>query len=95
MNDSNLAQQVIENNADFLIGDTVVLCDHFSGPLAYDALFCIFEYKEDFLGAHVSMTDPRGTTWRGGTQHIRPATIAELNAKRRLTAAEQALAEVP
>lgn len=95
MNDVNVAQQVIEDNTDFLIGDAVVIKNHIMGPLQSDSIFCITEYKEDFLDAPVSMIDPHGMTWTSGTKHIRPATVAELNAKRRLTMAEQALAEVP
>ena len=95
MNSSNLPQQVIEDNTDFLIGDLVVIRNHIMGPMQSDSIFCITEYKEDFLGAHVSMIDPHGMTWTSGTKHIRPATVAELNAKRRFTKAEQALAEVP
>ena len=95
MNDANLPQQVIEDNTDFLIGDLVVIRNHIMGHMQSDSIFCITEYKEDFLGAHVSMIDPHGMTWTSGTKHIRPVTVAELNAKRRLTKAEQALAEVP
>lgn len=84
MNDANVSQQVIEDNTDFLVGDVVVLKKSNSDP----QLLTIEAYQ------------PKDYYWIEGGElvhqdDIRTATTAELQAKRRLTKAEQALAEVP
>ncbi|ARG16045.1 hypothetical protein B7L44_05235 [Acinetobacter nosocomialis] len=92
---TNLSNQQPEGNLqEFIVGDMVVIQDHIMWPLGSDSIFCITEIKSDFLGDHVSMTDIKGNGWTSGTRYIRHATVAELNAKRRLTNAEHALAEV-
>ena len=88
MNTSILTEQVIENNVntDFIKGDVVVLCD--LNLLSVTELLIL----HDFDGAFWTTDHPIG---RVSEKVIRTATTAELKAKRRLTKAEQALAEVP
>ena len=81
---SNLTQQPIENNADFLAGDVVVFTDlnkpdHLMTVHKFQGDGVLLDGNRSFALAHL----------------IRAATVAEVLAKRRLTAAEQALAEVP
>ena len=87
MNDANLPQQVIEDNIDFLIGDAVVL-DKALGN--FDGIYEITEVYESnvdvYIGIGILTLNKR---------FVRSASTTELNAKRRLTEAEQALAEVP
>ena len=87
MNDANLPQQVIEDNIDFLIGDAVVL-DKALGN--FDGIYEITEVYENnvdvYIGIGILTLNKR---------FVRSASTTELNAKRRLTDAEQALAEVP
>lgn len=87
MNDANLPQQVIEDNIDFLIGDAVVL-DKALGN--FDGIYEITEVYENnvdvYIGIGILTLNKR---------FVRSASTIELNAKRRLTEAEQALAEVP
>ena len=87
MNNTNLAQQVVEDNMDFLIGDSVVL-DEALG--SFDGIYEITEVYENnvdvYIGIGILTLNKR---------FVRSASTTELNAKRRLTKAEQALAEVP
>ena len=87
MNDANLPQQVIADNIDFLIGDAVVL-DKALGN--FDGIYEITEVYENnvdvYIGIGILTLNKR---------FARSASTTELNAKRRLTEAEQALAEVP
>ena len=84
MNDANVSQQVCEDNTDFLIGDVVVLKNPNSDPqLLTISAFQPSQYYWIEGGELVHQDD------------VRTATTAELQAKRRLTKAEQALAEVP
>ena len=87
MNDANLPQQVIEDNIDFLIGDAVVL-DKALGN--FDGIYEITEVYENnvdvYIGIGILTLNKR---------FVRSASTTELNAKRRLTEAEQALVEVP
>ena len=87
MNDANLPQQVIEDNIDFLIGDAVVL-DKALGN--FDGIYEITEVYESnvdvYIGIGILTLNKR---------FVRSASTTEINAKRRLTEAEQALAEVP
>lgn len=83
MNMVNLSKQAIENNTDFLVGDVVVHVPE----NASDDLFTVLDYQ------------PNDHYWLESDylvhqSNIRHATPAELNAKRRLTNAEQALTEV-
>jgi hypothetical protein len=84
MNDANVSQQVFEDNTDFLIGDVVVLKNPNSDPqLLTISAFQPSQYYWIEGGELVHQDD------------VRTATTAELQAKRRLSEAEQALAEVP
>ncbi len=93
MNNLKLSQQSKCGNSssDFLEGDTVVIIDR----NATNFIFTVTEVKSDFLGDWVDMVDHQNMKWTSGTKFIRSATVAELQAKRRLTETEQALAEVP
>ena len=88
MNNLKLSQQAIENNlnTDFIKGDVVVLSD--LNLLSVTELLTL----QDFDGEFWTTDHPIG---RVSEKVIRTATTAELQAKRRLTLAEQALAEVP
>lgn len=88
MNNLTLSQQPIENNVnrDFIKGDVVVLSD--LNLLSVTELLTL----QDFDGEFWTTDHPIG---RVSEKVIRTATTAELQAKRRLTLAEQALAEVP
>jgi hypothetical protein len=87
MNNTNLAQQVIEDNMDFLIGDSVVLDEALGN---FDGIYEI----TDVYGNNVDVYIGIGTLTLN-KKFVRSASTTELNAKRRLTEAEQALAEVP
>ena len=87
MNDANLPQQVIEDNIDFLIGDAVVL-DKALGN--FDGIYEITEVYENNVDVYISIG-----ILTLNKRFVRSASTTELNAKRRLTKAEQALAEVP
>ncbi|MBK0062174.1 hypothetical protein IAE20_03585 [Acinetobacter sp. S54] len=95
MNMTNLTDQQLEDNREFLVGDVVVIKDHVLGPYLSDSIFHIIEYKEDFLGGHVQMQDSSGKIWTSGCQHPRLAEPIEIKFCRRLTEAEIALTEVP
>jgi hypothetical protein len=86
MNDANLAHQVVRDNTDFLIGDVVVLSD--LNLLSVTELLTLQDFDGEFWTTDHSIG-------RVSEKVIRTATTAELQAKRRLTKAEQALAEVP
>lgn len=88
MNNLTLSQQPIENNVnrDFIKGDVVVLSD--LNLLSVTELLTL----QDFDGEFWTTDHPIG---RVSEKVIRTATTAELQAKRRLSLAEQALAEVP
>ena len=87
MNDANVSQQVFEDNIDFLIGDAVVL-DKALGN--FDGIYEITEVYESnvdvYIGIGILTLNKR---------FVRSDSTTELNAKRRLTEAEQALAVVP
>ena len=87
MNDANLPQQVIEDNIDFLIGDAVVL-DKALGN--FDGIYEITEVYENNVDVYIGIG-----TLTLNKRFVRSASTTELNAKRRLTLAEQALVEVP
>ncbi|QCO22340.1 hypothetical protein C9E88_013020 [Acinetobacter cumulans] len=86
---SNLTQQPIENNADFMIGDAVVL-DESGAFESFDDLCYVIEVYE-----HMVCVLIRFGTLTLSKKLVRNASVAEVLAKRRLTTAEQALAEVP
>ena len=87
MNNSNLAQQVIEDNADFLIGDAVVLNEVIGN---FDEIYNVVEVYENTVDVYIGIG-----ILTLNKKFVRCASTIELNAKRRLTLAEQALAEVP
>ena len=87
MNDANLAQQVIEDNMDFLIGDSVVLDEALGN---FDGIYEITEVYENNVDVYIGIG-----ILTLNKKLVRSASTIELNAKRRLTLAEQALAEVP
>ena len=80
---SNLTQQPIENNADFLAGDVVVFTD----PNKPDHLMTVHKVQGDGVLLN-------GNRSFALTHLIRTASVAEVLAKRRFTLTEQALAEV-
>ena len=94
---TNLAQQAIQDNSnnDFLQGDTVVL-------IAPVTLVNRTFDTDDLLSVeYITSLDGVGITANGvivivvDPTEIRHASTLELKLKRRLTKAEQALAEVP
>ena len=87
MNNTNLAQQVVEDNMDFLIGDSVVLDEALGN---FDGIYEITEVYENNVDVYISIG-----ILTLNKKFVRSASTIELNAKRRLTEAEQALAEVP
>lgn len=87
MNQNNLTEQPSEDNSEFLIGDAVVL-NH--GILNFDGIYNIVEVYEN----RVMVLVGKGTL-QLSKKLVLHATVAELNANRRLTNAEQALGEIP
>ncbi len=87
MNNTNLAQQVIEDNMDFLIGDSVVLDEALGN---FDGIYEITEVYENSVDVYIGIG-----ILTLNKKFVRSASTTELNAKRRLSEAEQALAEVP
>ncbi|WP_053086573.1 hypothetical protein [Acinetobacter sp. 243_ASPC] len=89
----NLTEVQSEDNREFLVGDVVVsLCDGINP--------CLFEIQEaehasydEFLKCK-PLDSQTGFVCFLAINEIRHASVAELNAKRRLTATEQALGEV-
>ncbi|WP_252717784.1 hypothetical protein [Acinetobacter soli] len=87
---TNLTEVQNEDNHEFLIGDVVVL----SNPFYTSDSNEIFEVKYIYGNGDIRIT----TGFQGKTvtsQEIRHASVAELNANRRLSGAEMALGEVP
>ncbi|MEQ1454290.1 hypothetical protein [Acinetobacter seifertii] len=90
MNTNNLSEQPIElNSPDFLIGDVVVLTKECRTFKSND----LFEVKNKTLTSLWTIKSEKHLILVS-SKEIRTATVEELNAKRRLTSAEQALAEV-
>lgn len=87
MNSLNLAQQVIEDNTDFLIGDAVVLNQVIGN---FDEIYNVVEVYENTVDVYIGIG-----ILTLNKKLVRSASTIELNAKRRFTLAEQALAEVP
>ena len=85
---TNLTEVQNEDNREFLVGDVVVTIDPFFGS----ALYTIKEIYKNHLGIHFALFE-EGGFWR--VAGIRHASVAELNAKRRMSDAEQAIGEVP
>ena len=87
---NNLANQSANYNLpDFLIGDVVVLTKECRTFKSND----LFEVKNKTLTSLWTIKSEKHLILVS-SKEIRTATVAELNAKRRLTKAEQALAEV-
>ncbi|MEN3979052.1 hypothetical protein [Acinetobacter sp. CWB-B33] len=80
---TNLTQQPTNDNSDFLAGDVVVFVD----VLKPDDLMTVHKVQ----GNSVLLDGNRNFALN---HLIRSASVAELNAKRRLTLAEQSLGEV-
>ncbi|MCW8041195.1 hypothetical protein [Acinetobacter entericus] len=88
---TNLTQQPSNNNDDFLIGDAVVLDESFRNGAfePFDELCYVLEVYE-----HMVCVLIRFGKLTLSKKFVRNASIAELNAKRRLTAVELAVGEV-
>ncbi|EMI6455479.1 hypothetical protein B9X73_07370 [Acinetobacter baumannii] len=87
---SNLSERSAElNSPDFLIGDVVVLTKECRTFKSND----LFEVKNKTLTSLWTIKSENHLILVS-SKEIRTATVSELNAKRRLTSAEQALAEV-
>ncbi|MGQ2386319.1 hypothetical protein [Acinetobacter ursingii] len=86
---NNLTDQQLEDNREFLVGDVVVV----NPPNTTDELLEIIDYKytNDLLRVRIINSGFCGPIHKSDIRH---ATVAELNAKRRLTDAEMALGEV-
>ncbi|MCE6000255.1 hypothetical protein KWF86_08250 [Acinetobacter pittii] len=90
MNKTNLSNQTTERNQpEFLVGDVVVLTKECRSFKSND----LFEVKNKTL-TWLWTIKSENHLILVSSKEIRTATVAELNAKRRLTKAEQALAEV-
>lgn len=90
MNKTNLSNQTTERNQpEFLVGDVVVLTKECRSFKSND----LFEVKNKTLTSLWTIKSENHLILVS-SKEIRTATVAELNAKRRLTSAEHALAEV-
>lgn len=87
---TNLTEVQNEDNREFLIGDVVVLTSECRNFISND-LFEIRAKSTDALWTIKSSNHVLLVT----SIEIRPASVAELNANRRLSDAEMALGEVP
>ncbi|AWD93124.1 putative transcription factor [Acinetobacter phage AM106] len=87
---TNLSNQTSKHNLqEFLVGDVVVLTEECRSFKSND----LFEVKNKTL-TRLWTIKSENHLILVSSKEIRTATVAELNAKRRLTSAEQALAEV-
>ncbi|AWS01227.1 hypothetical protein ACVYBP_18490 [Acinetobacter baumannii] len=87
---TNLSNQTSKHNLqEFLVGDVVVLTEECRTFKSND----LFEVKNKNLTS-LWIIKSENHLILVSSKEIRTATVAELNAKRRLTKAEQALAEV-
>ncbi len=90
MNKTNLSNQSMNSNdLEFLVGDMVVLTEECRTFKSND----LFEVKNKTLTSLWTIKSENHLILVS-SKEIRTATVAELNAKRRKTSAEQALAEV-
>lgn len=85
----NLTEQQNQGNHDFQVGDLVVLTSECRNFISND-LFEVQAKSTDALWTIKSSNHVLLVT----SIEIRPATVAELNAKRRLTSIERAIGEV-
>lgn len=90
---TNISNEITTYNCDFVVGDMVVI----NSPLQFvdrsfdsDELFTV----EAALNSGITISIDGKQVTAAATE-LRHATIAEVNAKRRITKSEQALAEVP
>ncbi len=83
---TNLTDQQLEDNREFLIGDAVVLNHRI---LNFDGIYNITEVYENTVDVYIGIG-----ILTLSKRLVHHATVAELNAKRRLTDAEMALGEV-
>lgn len=95
MNEINISNQATSHNSDFIVGDTVVI----KTPLEF--INRAFDSDELFIVQDICGLQSNGVTIlingrrvTAAESELRHASIAELNARRRLTAIEQVLAEV-
>lgn len=86
---TNLTEVQNEDNQEFLVGDVVVLTP--DGSKDYLLEVIEHKYSSDLFRVKILSTGSCGPIHKS---QIRQATVAELNANRRLTDAEQALGEV-
>ncbi|WP_228267327.1 hypothetical protein [Acinetobacter ursingii] len=89
----NLTEQQIDGNEEFLVGDAVVLIDEFESDdnRVFYVNFSKWDTNLSVLSSE-KYRDIRGYCW--DKKKFRHATIAEINAKRRLNSIEQAQGEV-
>lgn len=85
----NLTEQQIDGNEEFLVGDQVVLTPNGTRNVLLEIVD--YKYTNDLYRVKVLSTGSHGPIHRS---QIRHATIAEINARRRLNSIEQALGEV-
>lgn len=92
---TNISNEVSTHNSDFIVGDTVVIktpLELINRTFDSDELFIV----QDICGLQSSGITilVNGQRVTAAESELRHASIAELNARRRLTAIEQVLAEV-
>ncbi|OEC84752.1 hypothetical protein [Acinetobacter sp. YK3] len=92
---TNISNEVSTHNSDFLVGDTVVI----NTPLEF--INRTFDSDELFIVQDICGLLSKGVTILingerviAADSELRHASVAELNAKRRLSKTEQVLAEV-
>lgn len=92
---TNISNEVTTHNSDFIVGDTVVIktpLEFINRTFDSDELFIVQEICVLQSGGVTILID--GNRVVVADSELRHASIAELNAKRRITNSEQALAEV-
>jgi hypothetical protein len=92
---TNISNEVSTHNSDFIVGDTVVI----KTPLEF--INRTFDSDELFIVQNICGLLSKGVTILingerviAADSELRHASVAELNAKRRLSKTEQELAEV-
>ncbi len=92
---TNISNEVSTHNSDFIVGDTVVI----KTPLEF--INRTFDSDELFIVQDICGLLSKGVTIlingervTAADSELRHASVAELNAKRRLSIVEQVLAEV-
>ncbi|MCU4639324.1 hypothetical protein [Acinetobacter courvalinii] len=92
---TNISNEVSTHNSDFIVGDTVVIktpLEFINRTFDSDELFTV----QDICGLQSNGVTilVNGQRVTAAESELRHASIAELNAQRRLTDIEQVLAEV-